>query len=94
MPKYSQVFLKDAVMCEDIAAALGPEEFGSGVEIGPGRGALTEFLVPLWGEKLSVAEIDPLMAARIKERFPGLKFINSDFLALDLETSFQPGPVA
>ena len=94
MPKYSQVFLKDAAMCEAIATALGPEEFGSGVEIGPGRGALTEFLVPLWGDKLSAVEIDPLMTARIKERFPALRIINSDFLALNLETAFPAGPAA
>lgn len=94
MPKYSQVFLKDAGMCENIATALGPEEFGSGVEIGPGRGALTEFLVPLWGDKLSVVEIDPLMATRVKERFPGLRIINSDFLTLDLGAVFPAEPVA
>ena len=94
MPKYSQVFLKDAAMCEAIATALGPEEFASGVEIGPGRGALTEFLVPLWGSKLTAVEIDPLMAARVKERFPGLRTINSDFLTLDLETRFPDGPAA
>lgn len=81
-------------MCEAIAAALGPEAFGSGVEIGPGRGALTQFLAPLWGDKLSAVEIDPLMAVRIRERFPGLRLINSDFLALDLETAFPAGPVA
>ncbi len=81
-------------MCEAIATALGPEEFGSGVEIGPGRGALTEFLVPLWGGKLSAVEIDPLMAVRVKERFPGLRILNSDFLTLDLETCFPDGPVA
>lgn len=94
MPKYSQVFLKDAAMCESIAAALGPEGFASCVEIGPGRGALTEFLIPLWGGKLSAVEIDPLMTTRIKERFPGLRIINSDFLALDLEASFPAGPAA
>ena len=81
-------------MCEDIATALGPEEFGSCVEIGPGRGALTEFLVPLWGGKLSAVEIDPLMTARIKERFPGLPIVNSDFLTLDLEAVFPAGSVA
>ncbi len=81
-------------MCEDIATSLGPEEFVSCAEIGPGRGALTEFLVPLWGDKLSAVEIDPLMTARIKERFPGLRIINSDFLALDLEAVYPAGPVA
>lgn len=81
-------------MCEKIAAALGPGEFGSGVEIGPGRGALTEFLFPLWKDKLSAVEIDPRMAARITERFPALRIINSDFMALDLEKVFREGPVA
>ena len=94
MPKYSQVFLKDAGMCRDIATALGPEEFGLGVEIGPGRGALTEFLYPLWGAKLAAVEIDPLMTARIKESFPGLRIINSDFLTLDLEAVFPSGTAA
>lgn len=94
MPKYSQVFLKDAGMCESIATALGPEEFSSGVEIGPGRGALTEFLYPLWGSKLSAVEIDPLMTARIKDKFPDLRIINSDFLRLDLEAAFPSGLTA
>ena len=94
MPKYSQVFLKDAGLCEDIATALGPEEFGLGVEIGPGRGALTEFLYPLWGNKFSAVEIDPLMTARIKEKFPGVRIINSDFLTLDLETVLPAGTAA
>ncbi|HBB67062.1 MAG: ribosomal RNA small subunit methyltransferase A [Elusimicrobia bacterium GWA2_56_46] len=94
MPKYSQVFLKDVRMCERIASVLRPEDFCSVVEIGPGRGALTEFLYPLWGDKLSVVEIDPLMTARVKERFPELKIVNSDFLKSDLETAFSEGKIA
>ncbi|OGS07889.1 MAG: ribosomal RNA small subunit methyltransferase A [Elusimicrobia bacterium RIFOXYA12_FULL_51_18] len=94
MPKYSQVFLKDVRMCERIASVLEPVNFVSAVEIGPGRGALTEFLCTLWGDKLSVVEIDPLMTNRIKEKFPGLRVNNSDFLALNLEASFPAGPVA
>jgi len=90
MPKYSQVFLKDVRMCERISSVLRPEDFCSAVEIGPGRGALTEFLHPLWGDKLSAVEIDPLMTARIKERFPELKIVNSDFLKSDLEND-SPG---
>jgi len=94
MPKYSQVFLKDAKMCARIASALHAADFAAAVEIGPGRGALTEFLYPLWKDKLSAVEIDPLMIARIKERFPGLRVENSDFMALNLETSFPAGPAA
>ncbi|HOW89548.1 MAG TPA: 16S rRNA (adenine(1518)-N(6)/adenine(1519)-N(6))-dimethyltransferase RsmA [Elusimicrobiales bacterium] len=93
-PKYSQVFLKDRAMCERIARALGPDGFKRAVEIGPGRGALTEFLAPLWGERLSAVEIDPLLAVRIKEGFPGVRVLNSDFLALDLGTLGEPGSTA
>ena len=94
MPKYSQVFLKDVRMCEAIASALEPEGFRAAVEIGPGRGALTDFLRPLWGDKLSGVEIDPLMTARLAEKFPGLRIDNSDFMALDLEKYSPAGPVA
>ncbi len=83
MPKYSQVFLKDAQMCRRIASALQPDEFAAAVEIGPGRGALTEFLVPLWRDKLSAVEIDQLLAARIKEKYPGLNVHNADFMTLE-----------
>ncbi len=83
MPKYSQVFLKDASMCGRISSALQPEGFISAVEIGPGRGALTEFLAPLWGDKLSAVEIDPVLAAHIKEKFPSLLVRNADFMSLE-----------
>jgi 16S rRNA (adenine1518-N6/adenine1519-N6)-dimethyltransferase len=86
MPKYSQVFLKDKGVCERISLALKPEEFSRAVEIGPGKGALTEFLAPLWKEKLSAVEIDPLMTARIKEKFPELTVRNMDFMAADLDS--------
>jgi 16S rRNA (adenine1518-N6/adenine1519-N6)-dimethyltransferase len=88
MPKYSQVFLKDERMCERIALAIEPAEFDSAVEIGPGRGALTQFLYPLWGHRLSAVEIDPLMTAALKERFPALRVDNADFMSLDLEAGF------
>ena len=81
-------------MCGRIASALRPDEFCAAVEIGPGRGALTGFLLPLWGDKLSVVEIDPLMTVRLAEKFPGLRIDNSDFMALDLEASVTAGPTA
>lgn len=91
--KYSQVFLKDARMCGRIASALEPGGFVSAVEIGPGRGALTEFLAPLWGDKLSVVEIDPLLAVRMQERFPGLRVRNADFMSLDPDSLCGNGGV-
>lgn len=96
MPKYSQVFLKDVKACERIANALNPDDFCAAVEIGPGRGALTEFLYPLWKEKLTAVEIDPRMAEKISGKFPALKLLNQDFLSLKDEQlcADSSGPVA
>ena len=85
MPKYSQVFLTDKRVCAEIVSALDGEKFGSLVEIGPGRGALTGFLYPKYGPLLKAVEIDPEMAQILREKYPGLALINRDFLKLDLE---------
>lgn len=91
MPKYSQVFLKDRGMCERIASELRPEDFDRAVEIGPGRGALTEFLVPLWGERLSLIEIDVALAAAMREKYPSVAVHNADFLDFDLAAVLPEG---
>ncbi|MBI4801940.1 MAG: ribosomal RNA small subunit methyltransferase A [Elusimicrobia bacterium] len=91
MPKYSQVFLKDRVMCELIASELRPGDFDLALEIGSGRGALTEFLYPLWGDKLSLVEIDSVLAARIKEKYPSVRIHNADFLDFDLDANLPAG---
>lgn len=85
MPKYSQVFLTDRGMCELIASELRPGDFDRAVEIGPGCGALTEFLAPLWKEKLSLVEIDPALAALMKEQYPSATVHSADFLGFDLD---------
>lgn len=77
--------MKDRGMCELIASELRPGDFDLALEIGPGRGALTEFLYPLWGDKLSLVEIDPALAARIKEKYPSVRVHNADFLGFDLD---------
>lgn len=93
MPKYSQVFLKDRGMCELIASELRPGDFDGAVEIGPGRGALTEFLYPLWGSRLSLVEIDPKLAEGMKEKYPAAAVHAADFLEFDLAANF-PGKTA
>ncbi|OGS62422.1 MAG: ribosomal RNA small subunit methyltransferase A [Elusimicrobia bacterium RIFOXYB2_FULL_62_6] len=91
MPKYSQVFLQDREMCELIATELAPEEFNGALEIGPGRGAITEFLYPLWNERLSLVEIDPALAARMRAKFPAARVHNADFLEFDLAANLAGG---
>lgn len=62
------------------------------VEIGPGRGALTESLLPR-AERVVAIEIDPALAGRLRARFPGtaLTVVRGDVLQTDLS---QWGPAA
>ncbi|MCM2267656.1 MAG: 16S rRNA (adenine(1518)-N(6)/adenine(1519)-N(6))-dimethyltransferase RsmA [Elusimicrobiales bacterium] len=94
MPKYSQVFLADKGICSRIAGALQDESFDRVLEIGPGGGALTSFLFPRYGALLKAVEIDPLLLPALREKFPGLELINSDFLKLDLASAAGPGRTA
>ncbi|HAH32663.1 MAG TPA: ribosomal RNA small subunit methyltransferase A [Elusimicrobia bacterium] len=84
MPKYSQVFLTDKRVCAEIVSALNGEEFERLIEIGPGRGALTELLYPKYGPRFRAVEIDPEMAEFLRGKYPGISLVNRDFLELDL----------
>ena len=59
------------------------------LEIGPGMGALTQFLIPKKRE-LSVVEIDPESNFYLMEHFPMLrdKIIQDDFLHMNLDALF------
>lgn len=66
--KWGQHFLRNHSAVEKIAAAVEPEENELVLEIGPGEGVLTESLVAL-GRPLVLLEIDPDLAAKLKQRF-------------------------
>lgn len=86
-----QHFLTDLKVAEDIADTM--EEFKNlpVLEIGPGMGVLTQFMVQK-GYDLTVVELDWDSVAYLKERFPQLegRIIEHDFLKLDLDKLF-PG---
>ena len=86
--------MKDRGMCGIIASELRPGDFDLALEIGPGLGALTEFLYPLWRDKLSLVEIDPAMVARIKEKYPSVRVHNADFMRFDLAANLFLRPPA
>lgn len=94
MPKFSQVFLADKGICSRIAGALEGEAFDRVVEIGPGGGALTEFLFPKYGAAMRAVEIDTALLPNLRSRFPGLEIVNTDFLQADLDAAAGPGRVA
>jgi 16S rRNA (adenine1518-N6/adenine1519-N6)-dimethyltransferase len=83
-----QHFLKDEKIAADIAAALiHIERYKKALEIGPGMGVLTKYLVHNPAFETSVIEIDRESIAYLKNTFPelGERIIEGDFLRYDLE---------
>lgn len=91
-----QHFLTDLSIARQIAEALEPDSTGEVLEVGPGMGILTQFLIKRDqnGEigRLTVVEVDVESVAYLKEHYPGLRIIEGDFLQLDL--AGLPGSVA
>ena len=71
MRKYGQHFLVNERIIEAIVSAVPSEQ--NIVEIGPGRGALTQKLVEKNNLSLTAVEIDPQMKAYLLAHFPALR---------------------
>ncbi|NUP98542.1 MAG: hypothetical protein HUU35_01670, partial [Armatimonadetes bacterium] len=90
--RLGQHFLADYRTAQKIAAAasIGPDDLV--LEIGGGRGALTEHLVGQ-GARLVVAELDEALADGLTERFgPAAQVESGDILQLDLDSLGTPRP--
>lgn len=68
LKKFGQHFLNDRNVLEAIANAVAPKAGDTVVEIGPGRGALTDILAAR-ANKLIAVEIDRALAAQLQERY-------------------------
>lgn len=90
-PKKSlgQHFLHDKGIAARIVDSLDVEAGREVLEIGPGTGVLTQFLIQL-GIRLKVVEIDKESVAWLKDHYPNLgdALIEGDFLELDLNSIF------
>ena len=82
-----QHFLTDLDVAARIAATLDPYQGIPVVEVGPGMGVLTQFLLPTHPD-LTVVEIDNESVAWLKANMPALQghILEEDFLQLDLGT--------
>lgn len=91
-PKKSlgQHFLKDQTIARRIASTLKGEGYDTVLEIGPGMGILTGFLMERGFPDFHVVEIDNESVYYLKEHFPGLNIIRGDFITMDLDSLF-PG---
>lgn len=80
-----QHFLKDESICKRIVEALESEPFTQLVEVGPGAGALTKYLLPLQNIDFRAVELDDEKVPYLELHYPQIrgKIIHKDFLNID-----------
>ena len=90
-----QHFLKDETIASKIADSLSLEGYQHILEIGPGMGMLTKYLLKK-DKKIWVVEIDRESIAYLKTHYLHLseRIIEEDFLKMDLSTYFKDEPLA
>lgn len=93
-PKLGQHFLIDESAALRTVAAMGDLSRSTVLEIGPGRGALTE-LLSRRARRVMAIELDRVLAAQLRMNFalaPNVEIIEGDILAIDFDTLFGPKP--
>jgi 16S rRNA (adenine1518-N6/adenine1519-N6)-dimethyltransferase len=85
-----QHFLKDRNVAARVAGSLTGKGYDSVLEIGPGMGILTGFLLDRNFPDFRVIEIDNESVHYLETNFPRLKnIIRGDFLAADIDVVFR-----
>jgi 16S rRNA (adenine1518-N6/adenine1519-N6)-dimethyltransferase len=89
-----QHFLRDKNIAHKIVSALSQKPLTI-IEVGPGTGILTEFLVQQKDLDLYLVEVDLGLVSYLKKTYPSLqgRIIAADFLKLEL-AQLHHGPVA
>ena len=86
--RFGQHFLHDYCILQKMICAIHPKKTDTLVEIGPGYGALTDYLMPEF-DKLVLVEIDRDLAAFLRDKYNQKKNIiifQEDALQLDFST--------
>ncbi len=83
-----QHFLKDLQIAERIADSLQVTSPTPVLEVGPGTGVLTQFLLQNPSVDLTAIEVDRDSVAFLEEHYPQLKLIEADFLKADVSKLF------
>ena len=86
LKKYGQHFLSDERILAGIVDALGPTHADTVVEVGPGRGSLTDILVERSGRLIAV-EIDRALTEHLRAKYrerPNVEIVQGDVLETDL----------
>ena len=83
-----QHFLTDENIAAKIVESLSPDTIHI-LEIGPGMGVLTKYLIAKPDKDFHVVEIDRESVAYLHDHYPTLDIIEGDFLRYDLSTLFH-----
>jgi len=83
LKRFGQNYLKDVNILKKIVDEVNPKHGDNILEIGPGRGALTDELLKRI-DQITAVEIDNRVIENLTERFPQLKIVGGDFLSLEL----------
>jgi len=77
-----QHFLKDENICKQIVATVEAEHPKQVLEVGPGGGAITKYLLKLDTEAFRAVELDDEKIRFLEAAYPAIrgKLINSSFL--------------
>ena len=97
-PKLGQHFLASEAAALRIVEALGDVSEATVLEIGPGRGAITDLLARK-ARRLIAVELDRVLSAQLRMKFsmqPNVEIIEGDILTIELDTVFgaKPGSLA
>ena len=93
-PKLGQHFLADEAAALRIVDALGDVSDATVLEIGPGRGAITDLLARK-SRRLIAVELDRVLSAQLRMKFsmhPNVEIIEGDILKIELDTVFGAKP--
>ena len=84
-----QHFLKDESICKQIIAALQSDSISKLLEVGPGGGALTKYLLKLEGIDFRAVELDAEKITYLEATYPAIKgkLIHESFL--DITAPFE-----
>lgn len=82
-----QHFLTDLRIASDIADTIDACPLLPVLEVGPGMGVLTQYLMKK-DRELKVVEIDNESVDYLHEHYPGLEVLGEDFLRMDLNNVF------
>jgi 16S rRNA (adenine1518-N6/adenine1519-N6)-dimethyltransferase len=77
-----QHFLKDENVCKKIVAELDKNDFERLLEVGPGGGALTKYLLEIPSITFKAVELDSEKVIYLEQAYPGIrgKIIHDNFL--------------